>query len=141
MEKRPIRNLLCQNPQFDLAFLEIKANKHGLKKTFQFRAFDLHSIAQTIYFNKKNKFHFRLNNKNSKLESDMDLTNILNFCGIKDNRARFIDGKMISEGNPHNALEDCKLTGESFSRLIYGKNLFPEYSEFEIPSELEVKEK
>ena len=66
----------------------------------------------------------------------MDLTNILKFCGIKDNRVQFMNGKIISEGNPHNALEDCKLAGECFLRLVYGQNLFAEYSQFEIPEVL-----
>ena len=51
----------------------------------------------------------------------MGLTNILKLCGMEDNR------------QAHNALEDCKLTGECFSRLIYGKNLFSEYIQFKIP--------
>ena len=49
--------------------------------------------------------------------------------------------KVIREGNPHNALEDSKLTAECFSRLLYGKNVFPKYSQFKIPRYLEVKEK
>ena len=29
IEKRKMKNFLCQNPQFDVAFLEIKARKYG----------------------------------------------------------------------------------------------------------------
>lgn len=136
VKTKTIRNMLCQNPQFDISFLEIKANKYGLKKTFQFRAFDLHTVAQTIYFRLNKEFHLRTNESTSKKESDMDLSNILKFCGVPDNRLNIISGKIVSEGNPHNALEDCKLTGESFSRLMYGENLFEEYSEFKIPEVL-----
>lgn len=136
MKKRPMRNMLCQNPQFDISFFEIKANKYNLKKTFQFRTFDLHTLAQTIYFGLNKEFHLRKNEVTSKKESDMDLKNILKFCGVPDNRVNIISGKIVSEGNPHNALEDCKLEGECFSRLIYGENLFEEYSQFKIPEVL-----
>tara|TARA_Y100000310_G_scaffold79677_1_gene76342 strand:- start:201 stop:854 length:654 start_codon:yes stop_codon:yes gene_type:complete len=136
VKTKTMRNMICQNPQFDISFLEIKANKYGLKKTFQFRAFDLHTVAQTIYFGLNNKFHVRKNEVMSQIESDMDLKNILEFCGVPDNRVHIISGKIVSEGNPHNALEDCKLEGECFSRLMYGKNLFQEYEKFEIPERL-----
>ncbi|HED06050.1 MAG TPA: 3'-5' exonuclease [Ignavibacteria bacterium] len=136
VKTKSVRNMLCQNPQFDISFLEIKANEYGLKKTFQFRAFDLHTVAQTIYFGLNNEFYSRKNEFASKIESNMDLKNILKFCGIPDNRIQFYNNKIVNEGNAHNALEDCKLEGESFSRLMYGKNLFPEYSKFEIPEVL-----
>ena len=54
----------------------------------------------------------------------MNLKKILAFCGMEDERGY------------HNALEDCKIEAECFNRLIYGKNLFPEYSKFEIPEYL-----
>lgn len=118
MEKRKLKNFLCQNPQFDVAFLEIKARKYGLKKTFHYRSFDMHSIAQTKYIELNNRFLIEED------RSGMGLTNILAFCGIKDER------------KAHNALEDAKLTAECFSRLIYGKNLLPEYSKIPVPKVL-----
>jgi len=54
----------------------------------------------------------------------MDLPKILEFVGLRDER-KF-----------HNALEDCKLEAECFSRIIYGKNLLLEYSDFLIPGYL-----
>lgn len=122
VNKRSIKNFLCQNPQFDVAFIEIKARKYGLETPFHHRSFDLHSIAQTKY--KEIKGDFLMKNDTNGIHSNMGLTNILKFCGMSDNRG------------VHNALEDCKLTGECFSRLIYGKNLFPEYSKFKIPDYL-----
>ena len=136
MRKRPLRNVLCQNPQADIGFLEVRAKKYGLKKTMQHRAFDLHSIAQAKYFYIYGEFLIREGKDTTGWESNMNLTNVLKFCGIPDNRMILIDGKTVHEGKPHNALEDCKLTGECFYRLILGKNIFPEYSEFEIPKEL-----
>lgn len=135
IELRPLRNLLCQNPQFDAGFLAEKARKYGIKKTFHYRSFDLHSIAQTIYHMIKGKFSTHEHN------SSMNLKSILEFCGVPDLRMQMMDGKVVQEGNPHNALEDAKLTGECFYRLLYGKNLFPEYSKYKIPHYLEVNKK
>lgn len=118
VEKQPFKNFLCQNPQFDVAFLEIKAKRYGLKIPFHYRSFDLHSIAQTKYFELNGMFLVKENH------SDMGLSNILKLCGMEDNRGA------------HNALEDCKLTGECFSRLIYRRVLFNEYSQFKIPDYL-----
>ncbi len=117
-EGRKLLNFLCQNPQFDTSFMEIKALKYGLKIPFHHRAFDLHSIAQKSYHDLHKKFLIK------DTHSDMSLKNILEFCGMEDNR------------RAHNALEDSKLTAECFSRIIYGKGIFKEYSEYEIPEEL-----
>ena len=66
----------------------------------------------------------------------MNLASVLNLCGIPDQRKQEINGEISEEGTPHNALEDCKLEGECYCRLKFGKNLFPEYSEFKIPEVL-----
>jgi len=118
VSKKSMKNFLCQNPQFDVAFLEIRAMKYGIKRPFHYRAFDLHNIAQTRYFDLHKEFLIKEDH------SDMGLKQILEFCGMQDNRKE------------HNALEDAKLTAECFSRLMFGKNLFSEYSQYEIPEEL-----
>ena len=125
-----IKNLACQGPQFDYTFLEIKAAKYGLKMPFHYRAFDLHTIAQKVYYD----IHGRFLIKDS--YSDMGLSKILELCGMKDERRKFKDGKIVREGKPHNALEDAKLASECFSRLLHGKNLFSEYTKFLIPNYL-----
>ena len=136
MKKRDMRNLLCQNPQFDVAFIEIKAGKYGLKKTMQHRAFDLHSIAQIVYKKIHGKFMIRDGKDTDGKESNMNLTNTLNFCGIPDNRIILGKDRKAHRGNPHNALEDCKLTGECYYRLVHGKNLFNEFSQYKVPEVL-----
>ncbi|MDD5191915.1 MAG: 3'-5' exonuclease [Candidatus Nanoarchaeia archaeon] len=118
-ERIRIKNCICQNPQFDLGFICTKSNKYRLKMPIHHRAFDVHSLASLKYFQLNNKFLIK------EEHSDMGLTNTLDFCGIKDNRGA------------HNALEDAKLTAECFSRLVYGKGLFPEYSKFKIPNYLQ----
>ena len=131
VEVRPFRCFLCQNPQFDIGFLWNKAKKYGLKKTFNYRAFDLHSIAQTKYFEVHGKLLTRDDGS-----SDMNLTSILEFCGMPDKRIKVNNGEVAEEGNPHNALEDARLTGECFYRLMFGENLFEEYKKYEIPKYL-----
>lgn len=112
------RDLICHNPQFDYGFLWFKANKYGLKLPFYHRCFDLHSIAQQKYFQLKGEFLIKEDT------SDMGLGNILKFAGMKDNR------------KAHNGLEDAKLEAECFSRIVFGKNLLKEFSEFKIPEDL-----
>jgi len=113
------KNFVCQNPQFDWGFLTVKARKYELKIPFHFRAFDIHSIAQTKYFQVKGKFLMDGNH------SGMNLTKVLKFCGMKDERKK------------HNALEDAKLTAECFSRLMYGKGMLDEFKIFKVPKYLE----
>jgi len=121
LENSDEKCFIGQNPQFDWGFLTVKARKYGLKTPFHFRAFDIHSIAQTKYFQIKGKFLMYGDH------SGMNLTNVLKFCGMKDERKR------------HNALEDAKLTAECFSRMIYGKSFFKEFEKFQIPKQLEAK--
>ncbi len=128
-ENVQIKNILSHNPQFDRVFIEFKARKYNLKiisqhkgidknSPFHQRAFDLHSIAQLRYYQIYRKFLLR------EIHSDMGMSNILKFCGI------------IYERGSHNALEDAKLTAECFSRLVYGRNLLPDYLQFSIQKEL-----
>lgn len=127
------KDLICHNPQFDESFLRIKSLKYLKKDPFwpnYHRAFDLHSIAQMKFFDINKKFLIKEDH------SDMSLSKILELCGLEDRRVSVKDGEITREGKPHNALEDAKLTAECFSRLIYGKNLFPEYAKFKIPEEL-----
>lgn len=118
-ERKTMKNFLCENPQFDIGFIEIKTKKYRLKMPVSYRAFDLHTIAQVRHLCLKEKFLIK------EERSDMGLKNILEFVGMQDNRTE------------HNALEDAMLTAECFSRLVFGKNLFSEFEGFEIPSYLQ----
>lgn len=130
VRQKQLRNFLCQNPQFDIGFLYVKSSKYNLIKTFHFRSFDLHTIAQTIYSKINGQFFTEDHH------SKMGLSSILEFCGMKDERIKMEGNEVIQEGNPHNALEDAKLTAECFSRLMYGENLFEEYNKFPVPKVL-----
>ena len=123
-KQRKIQACICQNPQFDLGFLFSKARKYSLEMGVHYKAFDLHSVAQVKYFEKHGKFDINFEKK----RFGLGLKEILEFCGMQDNRKH------------HNALEDCKLEAECFSRLVYGRNLFSEFSKFKIPEYLLKKE-
>lgn len=125
-----LKNCLCQNPQFDVCFVSVKARKYGLKNPLHHRSFDLHSIAQLRYNQLKGNFLIKENN------SEMNLSNILEFCGMRDERRKVDETGITSQGREHNAFEDCKITGECFSRIVFGKGLFEEFNKFEIPGYL-----
>ena len=131
IEKRKTKNFLSQCPQvLDFPILRMKAEKYNLKFPIAYRTFDLHSIAQTIYYQINKKFLYVGDS------SDMGLANIQNFCGMKDTRVHIKEGKVTQDGTPHNALEDAKIQAECFSRLVYGKSLLQEYAQFPIPDYL-----
>jgi hypothetical protein len=88
----------------------------------------LHTVAQEKYKEINGKYLLKENGN-----SDMNLKKVLEFCGIPDERKQEINGKITEKGKEHNALEDCKLEAECFSRLVFGKNLFSEYSKFKVP--------
>lgn len=133
-DKASMKNLLMQN-FLDFMFLRIKAKKYGLKLPFKHRAFDLHSVAQTVYAKSNKEFSVKEEFPGN-FSSNLGLKEIIEYCGMKDNRIQMREGDVIKEGNPHNALEDAKLTGECFSRLLYGENLFPEFEKYPIPEVL-----
>ncbi len=132
IEEQEIRILAGHNIGFfDLNFLKMKAEKYGINIKTRYRSLDLCSVAQTRYFQIYGKFLL-----DDYKENAMNLPSVLEFCGLTDERIQLKDGKVIQEGKPHNALEDTKLEAECFSRLIYGKSLFPKFKEFPIPKYL-----
>jgi DNA polymerase III epsilon subunit-like protein len=122
-ENIEVKNCICQGPQWDLGFIWAKSCKYGIKEGVDFplhhRAFDLHSIASLKYKEVNGKFLIKDD------KSQMGLSNILPFVGMEDKRG------------DHNALEDAKLTAESFSRIVYGKNLIKEFASYPVPEYLQ----
>ncbi len=132
-----IKNLLGATINQDLDFLRTKTAKYKLydinepgEFPIPYRVFELHMVAQMKYYEINKEFLIKDD------RSDMGLSNALKFCGMEDHRMKLNNGKIIKEGAPHNALEDCKLTAECFSRIVFGKNLLPEFKKFPIPKEL-----
>jgi len=113
-----IKNFICQNPQFDHAFIRCKLSKYDILNNIPWQAFDIHSMASLKFLQVRGSLLIKDN------VSDMSLSNIIRFCGMEDKRVN------------HNALEDTKLTAECFARIVYGKKLLREFDEYEIPEYL-----
>lgn len=114
-EKCKDKMIAGQNVWWDLIFLQNKCLKYGLIKDIDeiigHRVLDLSALAQIKYREKHGKFNIK-EGKNA-----MNLSAALEFCGFKENRRKIIDGK-ITEGEPHNALEDVKLAEKCFRSLL-----------------------
>lgn len=114
-EKCKERIIAGQNVWWDFIFLQNKCLKYGLIEDFEnvfgHRVFDLSTLAQICYKKKHGEFNIK-NGKNA-----MNLPAALKFCGFDDNRRKVINGE-VTEGEPHNALEDVKLTEKCFRSLL-----------------------
>lgn len=129
-KKTKIKNFICQNPQFDIGFLRIKVSKYGLEMPFHYRCFDLHSLT-ALKYKQINGEILIINDR-----SGLDLSKIIEFCGLENPRREVEGDTVVKEGEPHNALVDAKLTAECFSRIMYGNNLLEEFKKFPIPEYL-----
>jgi DNA polymerase III epsilon subunit-like protein len=121
-----------QNVGWDFTFIQDKCIRYDLldklHKIMGQRAIELHTIVQKKYFEINGNYSEDENGK-----SNMNLTKILEFCGLPDKRMNLEVDKMTKKGTAHNALEDCRLTGECYYRLEYGKNIFEEFKKFKVP--------
>jgi len=130
------RVVMGHNVGWDISFIQNKCLEHDIidqfREVMSQRSIDLHTLAQIKKIEKEGKFSTAENKK-----SNMNLSKVMEFCGLSDNRISLqSDGEIKKEGKIHDALEDCKIEGECYSRLIYGKNLFSRYAKFKIPEVL-----
>lgn len=116
----------------DLAMLSYAAERHGLKHDFAFksqfsyqqpmpfgfRTVDLHSLSYAHHLSRDIKPP--MEKGLTRLSADTTLK----YVGIPP------------EPKPHHALNGAKYEAEAFSRLIYGKNLLPEFAQFAVPDYL-----
>lgn len=117
-DKLADRTLAAQNVSFDRDFLRVAAERAGHTVwPFSFRTIDVHTLAYMHMVTHGLQPPIDPVKKHSAL--DLDAT--LNYCGIP------------SEPYPHNALTGALSHAEVISRLLYGRKLLPEFSEFEIP--------
>jgi len=124
------QTLICHNPQFDYGFIWVKSNKYKINLKVPYRAMDLHTLSVDRIFKTKGILPKKDN------QTAVSLKDIIEFCSLKDERIQLKETTIVKQGSPHNALEDAKLEAECFSRLVYGKNLLPEFKEFPIPDYL-----
>jgi DNA polymerase III epsilon subunit-like protein len=111
------KTIAGENPRFDRDFLTSSFERYGLKR-IPFRTIDLHTLSYVHRLTNGNKIPLKED------VSDINLDSTLVYVGLS------------SEPNPHNALTGAKLEAEAFSRIIFGRNLFEEFSRFEIPDYL-----
>lgn len=108
------KTLAGQNVSFDRDFLNDSLARSSIGWHFSFRTLDLHSMAYMDAL----KRGLPIPRKNER--TDFSLDAILNYLGLPE------------EPKPHHALNGAKYEAEAFSRLLYGKNLLPEFVEFPI---------
>jgi DNA polymerase III epsilon subunit-like protein len=109
------KTLVGQNPCFDRNFMNDSFRRSGIGWNFSYRTLDLHSIAYTDHIRRGIPVpteHDR---------TGLNLDGILRYVGIPE------------EPKPHNGLTGAKVEAEALSRMLYGKNLLPEFSQYPIP--------
>ena len=114
-EKIKPKILSGHNIHFDVSFLKSAFYKYGFPWIFGYRTVDLHSEGFTNHLKTGKEIPIKDNRPN--ITSDF----IHSYVGLPE------------EPKPHNALIGAKMESESFSRLIYGKNIFDEFKTYPVP--------
>lgn len=108
------KTLAGQNISFDRDFLNDSFSRASMSWHFSFRSLDLHTMA----YMDATKRGLPVPHKNDR--SDLSLDTILKYLGLPE------------EPKPHEGLNGAKYEAECFSRLLYGKNLLPEFAKYPI---------
>ena len=108
--------LAGQNVSFDRDFLKFAAERAGHTAwPFAYRTIDTHTLCYMHMV--KRGLQPPVANRRSALNLDA----VLRYCGIPE------------EPSPHNALTGALSHAEVISRLLYGRTLLPEFSQYTIP--------
>ena len=106
------------NARLDVEFLYVSGNREHVLFPLPYRMIDLHSIAAADMM-RQGKVITVENNV-----SAISLDRVLTYVGLP------------SEPLPHHALTGAKMEAEAFSRIIYGRNLLPEFQKHAVPEYL-----
>ena len=106
---------------FDSKFIQAAIEMCQLSFRIQSRSVDLHSVCYADHLRKG--ILLPLNKNRTNITSDY----AFKYVGLPE------------EPHPHIAITGAKFIAESFSRIIYGKNLLSEFKKYEIPSHLKKK--
>ncbi|HUO56092.1 MAG TPA: 3'-5' exonuclease [Candidatus Paceibacterota bacterium] len=110
------RTLAGQNVSFDRDFLKYASERAGHTDwPFAYRTIDTHTLCYMHMIRRG------IQPPTMHKRSALNLDTILNYCGIPE------------EPHPHNALTGALSHAEVISRLLYGRKLLPEFTQFEIP--------
>lgn len=108
------KTLAGQNPSFDRDFLNDSFARAHIGWHFSYRTLDLNSM---VYMDATRR-GIPIPRKNDR--ADFTLDGILEYLGLPP------------EPKPHIGINGAKYEAEAFSRLLYGKNLLPEFENFSI---------
>ncbi len=108
------KTLAGQNPSFDRDFLNNSFARSSIGWHFSYRTLDLNSMA----YMDMTKRNISIPHKNDR--ADLSLNTILKYLGLPE------------EPSPHHGLNGAKYEAEAFSRLLYGKNLLPEFAQYPV---------
>ncbi len=111
------RTLAAHNVSFDRDFLKAACEREGIAWELAHRTLDTHTFCWMHMVKQGHTPPIDPEHKRTAL----DLDAILNYCGIPN------------EPEPHNALTGALSHAEVISRLLYGKKLLPEFTQYEIP--------
>jgi DNA polymerase III epsilon subunit-like protein len=111
------RTLAGQNISFDRDMLKAGCERAGLSWDLAYRTIDTHTLCWMHMVKRGLTPPIDPQHRRSALNLDA----VLNYCGIPD------------EPEPHNALTGALSHAEVTSRLLYNKQLLPEFSHFPIP--------
>lgn len=109
------RTLVGQNPCLDRSFINDAFARSHIGWNFAYRTIDLHSIAYADHIHRK----IPVPTENNR--TGINLDTILKYVGIPE------------EPRPHNGLVGAKVEAEALSRILYGKNLLPEFAQYPVP--------
>ena len=109
--------MVGQNPSFDRDFLISACERNHMEFPFAHRNIDTHSLAYMHMVKRGIAPPFDA----AKHHTALSLDGVLRYCGIPE------------EPKPHNALTGALCHAEAASRLLYGKNLVPEFASYPVP--------
>jgi DNA polymerase III epsilon subunit-like protein len=110
-------NFVGQNPSFDLNFVAAACHRAHIDFPFPHRAIDTHTLAYMHIVKNGNTPPFNAEHH----RSNMNLDYILSYVGIPE------------EPKPHNALTGALCHAEVAARLLYDRQLLPEFEVYPIP--------
>lgn len=110
------QTLAGQNVSFDRDMLRAAAARAGYNWPFAYRTIDTHTLAYMHMVKAGKEVPL------TKRHSALDLDAVLQYVGIPE------------EPKPHNALTGALCHAEVISRLLYGKQLLPEFAQYPLAS-------
>lgn len=112
----PEHTLAGQNVSFDRDFLKYAAERAGHTDwPFAHRTIDTHTLCYM------HMVHRGIQPPEKHRRSALNLDAVLEYCGIPE------------EPNPHNALTGALCHAEVIARLLWGRKLLPEFTQYEVP--------